>query len=61
MAKAQVMIQVMMKTTTWSGKIMVKFIGTQTKGKLPRQLWVPKALVSHMKGTKLSWVPKQKA
>lgn len=44
-----------------NGKIMAKFIGTQAKGKLPRQLWVPKSLVSHIKGTKLGWVPKQKA
>ena len=44
-----------------NGKVMAKFIGTQAKGKLPKQLWVPKSLVSHMKGTKLAWVPKQKA
>ena len=40
---------------------MAKFIGTQAKDKLPRKIWVPKNLVSHMKGTKLGWVPKQKA
>ena len=42
---------------------MAKFIGTQSKGKLPRQIWVPKqkALVRHFKGTKLGWVPKQKS
>ena len=37
-----------------------KFIGTHMKGKLPRQLWVPKALVTHVKGPKLAWVLKQK-
>ena len=41
-----------------SGKVKAKFIGTQIKGKLPRQLWVPKALVTHVKGPKLAWVPK---
>ena len=41
-----------------SGKVKAKFIGTHMKGKLPRQLWVPKALVAHVKGPKLAWVPK---
>jgi len=41
-----------------SGKVEAKFIGTQMKGKLPRQLWVSKALVTHVKGPKLAWVPK---
>ena len=37
-----------------SGKIKAKFIGTQAKEKLPRQIWVPKALVTHVKGPKLA-------
>ena len=41
-----------------SGKVKAKFIGTHMKGKLPRQLWVPKALVTHVKGPKFAWVPK---
>ena len=41
-----------------SGKVKAKFIGTHMKGKLPRQLWVPKALVTHVKVPKLAWVPK---
>ena len=36
-----------------SGKVKAKFIGTHMKGKLPRQLWVPKTLVTHVKGPKL--------
>ena len=41
-----------------SGKIEAKFIGTQMKEKLPRQLWIPKALVTHVRGPKFAWVPK---
>ena len=43
------------------GKVKAKFIDKITKEgrkKLPRQLWVPKALVTHVKGPKLAWVPK---
>ena len=41
-----------------SGKVKTKFIGTQEKKTLPRQIWVPKALVTHVKGPKVTWVPK---
>ena len=43
------------------GKLKAKFIGKITmeaKKKLPKQLWVPKALVTHVQGPKLVWVPK---
>ena len=43
------------------GKVKAKFIGKEAKEdkkKLPRQLWVPKALVSHVQGPKYAWVPK---
>ena len=41
-----------------SSKVKEKFIGTQGKKKLPRQIWVPKPLVTHVKGPKVTWVPK---
>ena len=43
------------------GKVKAKFIGKDIKskkGKLPKQLWVPKVLVTHVQGPKLVWVPK---
>ncbi|PVH32708.1 hypothetical protein PAHAL_9G465900 [Panicum hallii] len=43
------------------GKVKAKFIGKiakESKKKLPKQLWVPKALVTHVQGPKLVWVPK---
>ena len=43
------------------GKVKAKFIGKitkESKKKLPKQLWVPKALVTHVQGPKLIWVPK---
>jgi hypothetical protein len=45
-------------------QVKVRFIGKFTKDekkKLPKQLWVPKALVTHIQGIKLGWVPKTKA
>ena len=45
------------------GKVKARFIGKDMKGmkgKLPKQLWVPKTLVSHIQGPKLAWVPKIK-
>jgi hypothetical protein len=42
-------------------KVKKKFIGKLTKDekkRLPKQLWVPKALVTRVKGPKLVWVPK---
>jgi hypothetical protein len=46
------------------GQVKARFIGKLTKDenkKLPKQLWVPKALVTHVQGPKLGWVPKTKA
>jgi hypothetical protein len=42
-------------------KVKVKFIGKLTKDekkRLPKQRWVPKALVTRVKGSKLVWIPK---
>jgi hypothetical protein len=42
-------------------KVKKKFIGKLTKDekkRLPKHLWVPKALVTRVKGPKLVWVPK---
>jgi hypothetical protein len=46
------------------GQVKARFIGKLTKDekkKLPKHLWVPKALVTHVQGPKLGWVPKTKA
>jgi hypothetical protein len=46
------------------GHVKARFIGKLTKNdrkKLPKQLWVPKALITHVQGQKLGWVPKTKA
>jgi len=43
------------------GKVKAKFIGKiakESKKQLPKQLWVPKALVTHVQGPKLIWIPK---
>jgi hypothetical protein len=42
-------------------KVAVKFIGAKPKVKPPRSLWIPKALVTHIKEPKLAWVPKYQA
>jgi hypothetical protein len=45
-------------------QVKARFIGMLTKDekkKLPKQLWVPKVLVTHVQGLKLGWVPKAKA
>jgi hypothetical protein len=45
------------------GQVKARFIGKITKNdrkKLPKQLWVPKALITHVQGPKLGWVPKTK-
>jgi hypothetical protein len=45
------------------GQVKARFIGKLTKDekkKLPKQIWVPKALVTHVQGPKLDWVPKTK-
>jgi hypothetical protein len=46
------------------GQVKARFIVKLTKDKkkkLLKQLWVPKALVTHVQGSKLGWVPKTKA
>jgi hypothetical protein len=46
------------------GQVKARFIGKLTKNdrkKLSKQLWVPKALVTHVQGPKLGWVSKTKA
>jgi hypothetical protein len=45
------------------GHVKARFIGKLTKNdrkKLPKQHWVPKALITHVQGLKLGWVPKTK-
>jgi hypothetical protein len=44
-------------------QVKAKFIGKFTKNdkrKLSKQLWVPKALITHVQGPKLGWVSKTK-
>jgi hypothetical protein len=46
--------------TNKSGKIVAKYVGG--KHKSPKTcVWVPKVLVSNLKGPKTVWVPKNKA
>jgi hypothetical protein len=43
--------------------VKARFIGKLTENdrkKLSKQLWVPKTLITHVKGTKLDWIPKTK-
>jgi hypothetical protein len=45
------------------GQVKARFIGKLTKDekkKLPKQLWIPKAPVTHVQGPKIGWVPKTK-
>jgi hypothetical protein len=44
--------------TNKSGKVVAKYIGGKHKGS---KIWVPKVLVSNIKGPKTVWVPKNKA
>jgi hypothetical protein len=47
-----------------NGQVKARFIGKLTKDekkKLPKQLWVSKALITHVQGPKVGWVPKTKA
>jgi hypothetical protein len=43
-----------------SGKVVAKYVGAKHKG-LKTCVWVPKVLVSNIKGPKTVWVPKNKA
>jgi hypothetical protein len=42
------------------GKVVAKYVGTKHKGS-KTCVWVPKVLVSNVKGPKTVWVPKYKA
>jgi hypothetical protein len=46
--------------TNKSGKIVAKYVGGKHKGS-KTYVWVPKVLVSNVKGPKTVWVPKNKA
>jgi hypothetical protein len=46
--------------TNKSGKIVAKYVGGKHKGS-KTCVWVPKVLVSNIKGPKTIWVPKKKA
>jgi hypothetical protein len=46
--------------TNKSGKVVAKYIGAKHKGS-KTCVWVPKVLVSNVKGPKTVWVPKNKA
>jgi 3D (Asp-Asp-Asp) domain-containing protein len=46
--------------TNKSGKVVAKYVGGKHKGS-KTCVWVPKVLVSNVKGTKTVWVPKNKA
>jgi hypothetical protein len=41
------------------GKVVAKYVGASTR--VQRHVWVPKVLVSNVKGLKTIWVPKDKA
>ena len=46
--------------TNKSGKVVAKYVGGKHKGS-KTCVWVPKVLVSNVKGPKTVWVPKEKA
>jgi hypothetical protein len=46
--------------TNKSGKVVAKYVGAKQKGS-KTCVWVPKVLVSNVKGPKTVWVPKNKA
>jgi hypothetical protein len=46
--------------TNKSGKVVAKYVGGKQKGS-KTCVWVPKVLVSNVKGPKTVWVPKNKA
>jgi hypothetical protein len=46
--------------TNKSGKVVAKYVGGKYKGS-KTCVWVPKVLLSNMKGPKTVWVPKNKA
>jgi hypothetical protein len=46
--------------TNKSGKVVAKYVGAKHKGS-KTYVWVPKVLVSNVKGPNIVWVPKNKA
>jgi hypothetical protein len=46
--------------TNKSGKVVAKYVGGKHEGS-KTFVWVPKVLVSNVKGPKTVWVPKNKA
>jgi hypothetical protein len=46
--------------TNKSGKVVAKYVGGKHKGS-KTCVWVPKVLVSNVKGPKTVWVPENKA
>jgi hypothetical protein len=46
--------------TNKSGKVVAKYVGDKHKGS-KTCVWVPKVLVSNVKGPKTVWVPKNQA
>jgi hypothetical protein len=46
--------------TNKSGKVVAKYVGAKHKGS-KTCVWIPKVLVSNVKGPKIIWVPKNKA
>jgi hypothetical protein len=46
------------------GHVKARFIGKLIKNdrkKVLKQFWIPKAIITHVQGSKLGWVPKSKA
>jgi hypothetical protein len=41
-----------------SGEVIAKYVGKKTNAYLNTSIWVPKILVTNMKGPKSSWGPK---
>ena len=48
-------------TRNHRGKVVAKFVGHRTwNTKVKKHVWVPKVLVTNIKGPKYCWVPKRK-
>ena len=49
---------------TWNhkGKVVAKYVGPRTQGSMiKRNVWMPKVLVTNVKGPNSNWVPKNQA
>jgi hypothetical protein len=44
-----------------NGKMVVKYVGANTKKAMRKSVWVPKFYASNLQGPKSFWVPKPKA